>query len=763
MISPHGFETPLNPDNVFVVRGQVLCALLDGLARMPNPAAIFKASGGVSARALLEASRLAEAVFGADIWTRLGSSNVTAFWEMATKAQLPRLNSVRQIEDLRRNLEWCPDLLFDTINLPSVQITGLAMRGEQAGPPPKEDVSLLFHTVAPGNATRRFHATRVFWRPPNDGPAPWFEEDDYAGGEYSKLWDTRGDLLAQLPRDAHEILGNVDLEVFRPRHVKLQLLGEVSKNDWQGQLDYVAAQTPSIGPAKQPKNTINHDSQSQLRGSVLISANAALGRALPTGQFLGRWATATMFAGRTVNDTDAGLTAARVFWAADCDLKFSKHDRENESLVHVFTNPKTKAPLLHGYCVETEGVQLRLNTERFQAFIDQTYTELTSNHAHAGDLKHYRAQFARFLIESRATSQGFNAYQARRGADLFVSAAGDAGLRAQLNEVLKRWDGAALARVFEATREKLLAHHPMYSRRRVQKTSEALAGKGVQALVRDAFREVADPELFKRYLESCVLNALTLRFKQLVALVGQGDESRLLAHVRLPIQFEERSDPTITVCESGAKGDGTLRTVESNWDQILSHFCNGFISECPNADEDLLLRKFWQRSELHEDWRNRDPRSSQDLRLVLKGIDPHFSASQMPSRLMRVLFEDQEVSGRQISLYAMASEIEQVRDALQGEFGRQPSDWELASRAVLEAQSKPASSLGDLLGAYTELDGMDEASLSPEARLADQVYRLSAPLCLDGCRACVHQSSDMMSDSMVEASVSRRLLAAFLQ
>jgi len=762
MISPQGFDTPLNPENVFVVRGQVLCALLDGLARSPETVAAFTATGRISTSALLAAAPLPEAIFGPDIWQRLEAKDVLSFWKLATKMHLPEITSIRRIEALRQHLDWCPDLLFDTINLPSVAITGLQVSGGQRATPPKEDVSFLFPTIAPGNATRRFDATRVYWRPPAQGTAPWFETDDYKTGEYRQLWNTKEELLENIPSDAHELLCNVSLQIFRPRSVKLDYLGEMFKSDWKGHLDFVPSETPNVREAKNLKDTINHDSRSQLRGTVLISAVESKSRHLPVSPALSRLLEARVFAGETLKDADAGLTAARIFWAADCELKFSKQDRESESLVQVFSDATTAQPLLHGYSVDTEGVQVKLNSEKLGAFIDLTYEDLTTNAKRAGELKHYRAQFMRFLIESRAMSQGFNAYQARRGADLFVSAAGDQALRTELNAILKRWDGEALSRLFESTRVKLLAHHPMYTKRRVQKTAEALSGKPVQTLVRQVFSDVADQAQFKRYLASSVLNALALRFKQSLALVGQGDDNRLLAHVRLPAQFSGTSNPIITVCEAGAKGDGTIRAVEENWGKVLAHFSEGFISECPNADEDNLMVKFWSQSEKHTEWKNRDPRSTRDLKQILEAMDPTYTSTQMPTKLLRILFEEQSVSGRQFSLYTLASEIEEVRKVLSTEFGRDPSDWELVSRAVTEGQNNASSGLRELLVAYKELDGVAEDSLSPEARLADQVFRLSAPLCLDGCRACVHQSSDMMTDSMVETSVSRRLLSRYL-
>jgi hypothetical protein len=48
-----------------------------------------------------------------------------------------------------------------------------------------------------------------------------------------------------------------------------------------------------------------------------------------------------------------------------------------------------------------------------------------------------------------------------------------------------------------------------------------------------------------------------------------------------------------------------------------------------------------------------------------------------------------------------------------------------------------------------------------EARLADQVFRLSASLCVDGCRACLHRTSALMTDAQTASAVSRDLLQRY--
>jgi hypothetical protein len=80
------------------------------------------------------------------------------------------------------------------------------------------------------------------------------------------------------------------------------------------------------------------------------------------------------------------------------------------------------------------------------------------------------------------------------------------------------------------------------------------------------------------------------------------------------------------------------------------------------------------------------------------------------------------------------------------------ADWEDLSSPVLRR----------FLTAYRGLDvGSQDESLSPEARLADQIYRLSATHCADGCPACLHRASELMGASQAAVAVSRDLLARY--
>ncbi len=93
--------------------------------------------------------------------------------------------------------------------------------------------------------------------------------------------------------------------------------------------------------------------------------------------------------------------------------------------------------------------------------------------------------------------------------------------------------------------------------------------------------------------------------------------------------------------------------------------------------------------------------------------------------------------------------------------GRQPSAWELVGRVVgLATERDPsARNWSRLLDSYRALeDAVQEESLSAEARLAEEAWRRSARLCVDGCQACLHTGSSLMDSDMAEVALSRRLL-----
>jgi hypothetical protein len=298
---------------------------------------------------------------------------------------------------------------------------------------------------------------------------------------------------------------------------------------------------------------------------------------------------------------------------------------------------------------------------------------------------------------------------------------------------------------------------------RVGRTASALAGQQFQTLIGEAVADVKRPEAMAAYLRSAVLHGLLLRLREWISHVGHADPRRLLVHAKLPIQFAGETDDMLTLSEAGAHGDGTIRGVVADWESAVGLWDEGFLSDCPNAEEDRLVRRFWTLRAHHGEWRGLDARDPGALSRIVRALDPAQEGRPLPASLLRMLFGMETVEAETFELYDVAAALEDVRVAAEVAAGRDVLDWELATAAVTAAQEGRSEVLSRLYSAYGGLDSTGEGSLSPEGRLAEQAFRLAAPLCVDGCRGCVHQSSDLMSDSLVEASVSRRLLQGFLR
>ena len=266
MISPDGFQIPLNPDNFFARRGQALCIVLDAFARRRGrQKAVFGGDGAPVPEALEEARQLVVEVLGAEVWRGFGVESCGDFWRQAC-GNLSFSDSLR-LSELRASLEWAPDLLFDTINLPSIGVMSPDTTES------KEDISLLLPTVAPGNATRRFHHLAVHWRPPVDGRAPWFDLTDYENASREQLFSDGALLAAALPVEAHEALHDVHSEICRPRTVRLERLGRIFGVDWTTEW-LCNSDRPQVDRSRGPRDErgVQHGSRGCLRGYLLIIA-----------------------------------------------------------------------------------------------------------------------------------------------------------------------------------------------------------------------------------------------------------------------------------------------------------------------------------------------------------------------------------------------------------------------------------------------------------------------------------------------------------
>lgn len=770
MIAPAGFRIPLNPDNYFVRRGQALTTLLDGIARSAGRGRDFDASRPPSAALLAEAGSLVEAVFGAGVWQEFGVTDAAGFWAVANAAQPAA--KIRYLNELRRHLRWAPDLLFDTINLPALAVTGPGVNGGAS-----EDIGLALATVAPGNATRRYNPASVHWRPPVQGRSPWFTASDYAQAERQPLRADGAALLSELPLDVREALDDLHPDLCRPIVVTLEQMGWMAGAHWTPETGYAADRDPPIVPLDAQAIPLRHDSNSSLRGFLLVHADitraqridatqaiageqAIAGAAMVSTMRLPAITSVDVHIGDEQSGLSSGLDVARVFWGADAELRFDRRGVDPLGISQIFTDPATERPLLHGYQVMTEGLRFKVQAATLEAFVATVISELADND---GRQRWYEAQFLRYLVESRGRAIGISGYDVRLGADIIAAAAAHPTFAPQLRRLARFWSPEALKTLFVAVREQLLGQHPLMTPARVQRAAVILGDDGFHGVLSAALKEVRQPEAMSAYLASAILHGLALRLKLLVTQVGQGDERQLLAHIRLPLQFGAVPEPVITICEAGAHGDGTVRGVVDNWSSLLDLVAADYLGACPNAEEDAIVRRFWAMPERHEAWRGTDPRDTSALSAIAAELAPGRpeSVTSLPPVVTRILFAQEAVEAEPFALYDIAAEIEAVRARAFGA-DRPVLGWELASAAVDAAKGGTAPVLTRLLGAYDALDPTAEGSLAPDARLAEQVFRLSAPLCADGCRSCVHQASDLMSDSLAQASVSRSLLQRFL-
>lgn len=759
MIEPAGFEAPLNPDNHFVRRGQILATLLDGFARYQRQTGSTFDLSAAPPGALSAASTLVERVFGSEPWGEFdGCSSAGDLWSRAVQQgggrSLPHLSRAREA------IDWIPNLLFETINLPQLWV-----HTRDGVDPRREDIALALGTAAPGNTTRRFDQVIVLWRTPVNGRAPWFDDLDYAEGYSTRPFgEDSSQLLAHLPLHARSSLEGLGPDIFRPRSLRLETVGRMHGVGWQS--DWTVTDDASPTCQRQPNpvpaleaRRVQHDSRGSLRGFPIVKANPERARPLPLAG-LATWIEhAEWFAGESLGGKETGLAMARVYWGADAEVRLAGPQQEPAIFSQTFTKPGSQQPMLHGYHVQTEGVRLRLNHARLDQVVDVESARLQEDEPgrrwHAG-------QMLRFLVESGAQAAGVNAYEARRGAELMVSAAGEPDLRGRLARLLRFWSPEDLLSLFEDTRAALLSQHPLLSQARVARVAQTLSEPRFQPIFKAAVDAAGDPEQFRRYLKSVVTHSAATRLKQSFLRVGRGDERQIVMHAELPIQFDDRADGTITICEAGAFGDGTTRAFVERCDEAVAHWTDGFISQCPNAREDAAVRRLFELAAHHPRWRGLNPNDTSALREVQEALS--LQGEPMPSAVLRILYGTETVGIERFSLYDLASSLRATEAELSARLRREPTAWELTSAAVEAAGREPEGASGRLLQAYAAVeDAQHDESLSPEARLADQIFRIHARLCVDGCQACVHQPGDLMSDTLVESSTSRRLLAKFVE
>ncbi len=756
MISPSGFDTPLNPHNHFVMRGQLVTVILDAFARHGRRVGREVDPATPSPNALADAAALAEAVFGPEPWRWFSADTLVAFWRQA-HGSIRSATPPSKLPHLRKAMPWAPDALFDTINLPVLEVAA----GSEAARP--EDIALALFLAAPGNASRRYNPVEIYWRKPVQGRHTWLADSDYAEGRRRRPFGNDPEAwLSRLPDTARPLLENLSPDYFRPARMSLEVLGRKHGADWQADWAVPDPLIPVVEAVRGDDHRtlrVRDDARGFLRGFPVVKASETGTVTLSNVQISAWVASVDVYLGDGLGGRETGLALARVFWGADAELNLEGPPSQTVAITQIFTGPDDDQPMLHGYHVQTEGVRFALDPRTLSTFVAEEVSRLEHDPAQ----REWRlGQMLRFLLESGAQAAGISTFEARRISELLVTTHAEPDLRQRLARLAAFWSSTGLAELLEETRSRRLSHHPLLTVDRVQRLTATLALPSFRTVFQTAMRALQNPERLEAYVASCLIHGLGNRLRESFLQVGFGDERQVVMHVQLPIQFATPGTPVITICEAGAFGDGTTRAYLDRYALAESHWTDGFISDCPNAREDAAVAALLAVPHRHAAWQALDPAQPGVLEALAAELGLA-DGEAAPEIILRILYGVERVGVEAFALYDIAMAMAAIDRTLSAVFGRPPSAWELTSAVVEAAKSDPASVGGRLLAAYAAIENsIQDESLSAEGRLADQVFRLHGRLCVDGCPACVHRPSDMMSDSQVESSTSRGMLARFV-
>ncbi len=197
-----------------------------------------------------------------------------------------------------------------------------------------------------------------------------------------------------------------------------------------------------------------------------------------------------------------------------------------------------------------------------------------------------------------------------------------------------------------------------------------------QPLFARAFSAASDQTLSKRYLKSCVIQSLAMRLKEAFARASGGDPDQLMFHARLPVQFASAEKAEITICELASHGDGTTRSFIENVGEFENLWRMGFIHECPNATEDVIMDKFFERRADHTIWRDVDRADEQILSTIAAGLG--VDDGTVPANIQRMLFDQETVGSEIFAVYDVAMAVRDREIKLRHAFGRFPlcGNWQ---------------------------------------------------------------------------------------
>lgn len=759
LLDSRGFDVPLNLGNPIVSRGQLATLVLDLIARREAMGtAGIRADGTLHDELVQEFAAVCGHMFDADPFVRLGYDGPAPFLADLLHRFGP-FDSGEWVRARRERISWVPATLFGAADLPSIDVT-VPVHGTGAVQR-TEDITLGLAAAAPGNATRRWGNIEAHWRAPKPGRAPFLTANEEAVAEQLDLGDAAA-LLNDLPLDAREDLGDapVSSTVLRPTALSVELIGLARGGGWTALVEWdIQANSPKPIPDNVDSNAkIDIRSTGSLRGFPVVRTerDPDMIGAGPLAVFT---ASVGAFVGSSHRET--GLRLARVYWGADAEVRIVEQ-ADAVGVSQTFTDATGGHSQFIGYAMESEGIRFTLRSDLIDRYLDAEMARLAQA---PPEQRWHRNQMLRYIVQRRARSAGINGYEARRAAELVVTAADNPGLSGDLRKLLKMWSDTALAALFKRTYHEALTSHPLLSERRIDRLIATLAGTGFKDLLLHVMQSYGSDDSLRSFLRSQLVHSLAVRLRQSMVLHGRGDERRIVAHVRLPVQFGKRADDIITIVENGVGGDGTTRTFVEHADEAFAAFTSGFAETCPNAAEDALLNQAHAACTHHRDWRSLDPRRPETLISIGTTLAIDFDAPDAPSpqQLLRLLYSSETIGGQLFTLYDAWQEVMAARAQLTVSIGREPDAWEIVSLASQGAENGSYPTLAAMLAAYGKIEGASQDErLSPQERLADQIYRLCGRLCFDGCLACLHGDSDIMPGGLADMVVSRRVLARFM-
>ncbi|MGE0490479.1 MAG: AAA domain-containing protein [Vulcanimicrobiota bacterium] len=749
MLDARNFAVPLNISNYFVVRGQAAATALDAVARFrtlhPGKYGLRRTSGKleVAPQLVTMADEMVVAACGPTVFAILGLESSLPLFQQLLEEE--GLDVTAEPSTWRGSLAWVPQRLFDSINLPLLMV-----RHPDARDPVPVDITLAFTECAPGNMTRRYGMGTVHWVPPTPGRSPFLSDyRDSTGFTLTGQEQSGEDFRRELPVEVRDGLGaEIYPKICRPKTLDLDLGGKMSGASFTSGWLYREGHglIKRDKQQQEPGLPATEKSRSFLRGFLVVAAEDGRGSDITPTDLSDLFEKVEAFVGSS-DRPGTGLRVTRLYWGADVSLKLKDTKTQDAEFTQTFVYPKTDKTLLHGYQVETEGVRFHVDSAKLDARVDAMLEHLQAN---PGEERHYRGKLLAYLMESRLSGLGVNSFEANRLAELFVSAAAsDEG-----KKVLRgRWDQTRMMNLLRETYRNVLRYHPLLTERRIDKLEKVLERAGFADTFRKIVTDVSDAEVFRGYLRSLFLHGLAMRLRDLFVLYGRGDERRVLFHARLPLQFGAESHDIISVVENGDHGDGTTRTFLESFEEALDEVRDHGLVDCPNAREDAAVDRMLAMSEQHERWR------SLDRAALVEALRTELSVDGDLGRLVQLLHGRETVGVEQFDFFDLVREVRAVEAELAQSMPRAPSTWELVTGAVKAAQDGRSPQLAGLLAAYRGLEGVShEAGMSPEERLAEQVFRFAGRLCPDGCEACLFGSSDLMSGTQARAALSRRAL-----